>query len=302
MNVRHAQPHRAVRLDRRCRRCFSFSAIWSGTAARIVNWNFFTKLPAPVAKPAAAWPTPSSAAGKLLAARTLDWRSHRIPGRRLPGGIRRTDRAFHGALHGGPAQRRAVHRHRNFRLRLVVMPMHHFSTLAGGFALGMMMIPIVLRSTEEFLRDVPRSLREGAMALGANKWRTIATVVVPAASRGILTGDSAGSGARGRRNRAAAVHRLRQSLLEPGLGSADRFAAGYDLHLCGWVRMKTGTGRRGPRDWCCSDWCCSPTLWSRHVLVARTSLCRGLELCTLLSNLLAESGLHSESLTRLGRR
>ena len=67
------------------------------------------------------------------------------------------------------------------------MPVHHFSTLAGGFALGVMMIPIVLRSTEEFLHAVPRSMREGAMALGASKWRTISSVVLPAASRGILT-------------------------------------------------------------------------------------------------------------------
>jgi len=50
------------------------------------------------------------------------------------------------------------------------------------------MIPIALRSTEEFLRAVPHTLREGAMALGASKWRAIATVVVPAAARGILTG------------------------------------------------------------------------------------------------------------------
>jgi len=64
---------------------------------------------------------------------------------------------------------------------------HHFSTFAGGFALGVMMIPIVLRSTEEFLRGVPRPMREGAMALGASKWRTISSVVLPAASRGILT-------------------------------------------------------------------------------------------------------------------
>ena len=66
--------------------------------------------------------------------------------------------------------------------------MHHFSTLAGGLALGVMMIPIALRSTEEFLRSVPQSLREGAMALGASKSRTIATVVVPAAIQGILSG------------------------------------------------------------------------------------------------------------------
>lgn len=63
-----------------------------------------------------------------------------------------------------------------------------FSTLAGGIALGIMMIPIAVRSTEEFLRAVPVSLREGAMALGANKWRTIATVVIPAAMRGIVSG------------------------------------------------------------------------------------------------------------------
>ncbi len=50
-----------------------------------------------------------------------------------------------------------------------------------------MMVPIILRSSEEFLRTVPRSLREGAMAVGASKWKTIATVVVPAASGGILT-------------------------------------------------------------------------------------------------------------------
>jgi phosphate transport system permease protein len=50
-----------------------------------------------------------------------------------------------------------------------------------------MMVPIILRSCEEFLRAVPRSLREGAMAVGASRWKTIATVVIPAASSGILT-------------------------------------------------------------------------------------------------------------------
>jgi len=74
-----------------------------------------------------------------------------------------------------------------FAYAVVVMPVHHFSSVAGGFALGVMMIPIVLRSTEEFLHAVPRSMREGAMALGASKWRTISSVVLPAASRGILT-------------------------------------------------------------------------------------------------------------------
>jgi phosphate transport system permease protein len=51
-----------------------------------------------------------------------------------------------------------------------------------------MVIPITLRSTEEFLRAVPNNLREGAMALGASKWKTIATVILPAARGGIITG------------------------------------------------------------------------------------------------------------------
>jgi phosphate transport system permease protein len=71
---------------------------------------------------------------------------------------------------------------------LVVAPMKHFSTLAGGVALGIMMIPISVRSTEEFLLAVPQSLREGALALGAPKWKTIVTVVIPAAMRGIISG------------------------------------------------------------------------------------------------------------------
>ncbi len=54
--------------------------------------------------------------------------------------------------------------------------------------MGIMVIPITVRSTEEFLHAVPGSLREGAMALGASKWKTIATVVLPAASGGIVTG------------------------------------------------------------------------------------------------------------------
>jgi phosphate transport system permease protein len=71
---------------------------------------------------------------------------------------------------------------------LVVVPMRHFSALAGSVALAFMLIPIVTRQTEQFLREVPLSLREGALALGASKWKMIATVAVPAGSKGILTG------------------------------------------------------------------------------------------------------------------
>jgi phosphate transport system permease protein len=71
---------------------------------------------------------------------------------------------------------------------VVVVPMKTFSSLAGSLALSVMLIPIVARNTEQFLREVPVSLREGALALGASKWRMIATVVVPAGSKGVLTG------------------------------------------------------------------------------------------------------------------
>ena len=71
---------------------------------------------------------------------------------------------------------------------LVVLPFHHFSGIAGSVALSVMLIPIVTRQTEQFLREVPLSLREGALALGASKWKMIATVAVPAGSKGILTG------------------------------------------------------------------------------------------------------------------
>jgi phosphate transport system permease protein len=75
-----------------------------------------------------------------------------------------------------------------FAWTVIVVPMHRFSALAGGLALSLMLIPITARSTEQFLLEVPRSMREGALALGANKWRTIASVIVPAARKGIMTG------------------------------------------------------------------------------------------------------------------
>jgi len=75
-----------------------------------------------------------------------------------------------------------------FAYAIVVVPMGGFSALAGGVALGMMMIPLIARTTEELLRMVPNSLREGALALGATHGRAVFTVVIPAALPGILTG------------------------------------------------------------------------------------------------------------------
>jgi phosphate transport system permease protein len=74
-----------------------------------------------------------------------------------------------------------------FVYTLIVLPMKHFSTLAGGLALGVMMVPVMTRSTEEFMRAVPLALREASLALGATRTLTIVRVVVPAAVRGIVT-------------------------------------------------------------------------------------------------------------------
>jgi phosphate transport system permease protein len=75
-----------------------------------------------------------------------------------------------------------------FAWTVIVVPLHHFSSLAGAVALSLMLIPITARNTEQFLLEVPTSMREGSLALGASKWRTIASVIVPAARKGIMTG------------------------------------------------------------------------------------------------------------------
>jgi phosphate transport system permease protein len=152
-----------------------------------VNWDFFTKLPKPVGETGGGMANAIVGSGKLLFLAAL----FGIPVGLL-GGVYLAEFGGHAVpfvvrytadlLNGVPSIVIGI-----FAYALVVMPVHHFSTLAGGFALGVMMIPIVLRSTEEFLHAVPRSMREGAMALGASKWRTISSVVLPAASRGILT-------------------------------------------------------------------------------------------------------------------
>lgn len=71
---------------------------------------------------------------------------------------------------------------------LVVVPMKHFSGLAGGIALGILMIPTITRTTEEMIRLVPHSLREAGLALGIPKWKTTLLIVLKTAWKGIATG------------------------------------------------------------------------------------------------------------------
>ncbi len=152
-----------------------------------IGWNFFTKLPAPVGEAGGGMANAILGSAKLLLLASLFGVPIGFFGAiylaEFSGGtIAFIVRYAADLLNGVPSIVIGI-----FAYTLVVLPFKHFSTLAGGFALGLMMIPITLRSTEEFLRAVPGPLREGAMALGASKSRTIATVIVPAAYRGILT-------------------------------------------------------------------------------------------------------------------
>lgn len=75
-----------------------------------------------------------------------------------------------------------------FAYVLIVLPMGHFSAIAGGFALGVIMIPILARTTEDVLHLVPQDLREAGLALGLARWRVTVFIVLPQAASGIATG------------------------------------------------------------------------------------------------------------------
>jgi len=152
-----------------------------------ISWDFFTKLPAPVGETGGGMANAILGSAKLLLLATLIGVPIGFLGAIYLAEFSGSSTAFvvryaADLLNGVPSIVIGI-----FAYALAVLPFKHFSTLAGGFALGLMMIPITLRSTEEFLRSVPNNLREGAMALGASKWKTIASVIVPAAYRGILT-------------------------------------------------------------------------------------------------------------------
>ena len=160
--------------------------VWQG--GRSLSWQFFTELPTPVGETGGGFANAILGSAKLLLLASLIG----VP-IGFMGGVYLAE--FGGStpafavryttdlLNGVPSIVMGI-----FAYAIIVLPMGHFSTLAGGIALGVMMIPIAVRSTEEFLRAVPNSLREAALALGATKWKAVATVVIPAAMRGIITG------------------------------------------------------------------------------------------------------------------
>jgi phosphate transport system permease protein len=160
--------------------------VWHG--GKSLSWAFFTHLPTPVGETGGGMANAIVGSAKLLLLAALVG----VPIGFMAGvylaEFSSSTMAFvvrytTDLLNGVPSIVMGI-----FAYTVVVLPLRHFSTLAGGLALGVMMIPIAVRSTEEFLRAVPQTLREGAMAVGASKWKAVATVVVPAAARGILTG------------------------------------------------------------------------------------------------------------------
>ena len=160
--------------------------LWNGGSS--LSWTFLTHLPTPVGESGGGMANAIVGSAKLL----LLASAFGIPIGFL-GGVYLAEfggqtfsfvvRYTADLLNGVPSIVMGI-----FAYAIVVLPMKHFSTLAGSLALGVMMIPIAVRSTEEALRTVPLMLREGALALGASKWKTIATVAVPAARKGIITG------------------------------------------------------------------------------------------------------------------
>ena len=160
--------------------------LWYG--GKSLNWAFFTHLPSPVGETGGGMANAIVGSGKLLLLASLVG----VPVGIL-GGVYLAEfggqtfsfvvRYTTDLLNGVPSIVMGI-----FAYTIIVLPMHHFSALAGGLALGVMMIPIAVRTTGESLRSVPGTLREGALALGTSKWKTVATVVMPAAMRGIVTG------------------------------------------------------------------------------------------------------------------
>ena len=155
---------------------------------RSLDWNFFTKLPLPAGEEGGGMANAIVGSAKIVSVAALLG----LPFGFLAGiYLAEYEDKFLGPvvryvadlLNGIPSIVVGI-----LAWGLVVVPLKGFSGLAGSVALAVMLIPIVTRQTEQFLREVPLSLREGALALGASKWKMIATVVVPAGSKGILTG------------------------------------------------------------------------------------------------------------------
>ncbi len=163
-----------------------FHLLKSGASS--VNWNFFTQLPAPVGEKGGGMVNAIVGSGELLGLASIIG----IPIGVLGGvylaeyGSARANsglRFIADVLNGVPSITWGV-----VVYGLVVLRFKGFSAYAGGLALGLMMIPLIMRTTEEVLLLVPNGYREAALALGVSRWKTIVHVVMKTASKGIITG------------------------------------------------------------------------------------------------------------------
>jgi phosphate transport system permease protein len=156
--------------------------------ASSVNWAFFTNLPAPVGQIGGGMGNAIVGTLELLLLASLVGVPVGVLGGIYLseyGGDRINDwiRFWADVLNGIPSIVWGI-----VAYGLVVIPMKGFSAYAGGLALSFMMIPLILRTTEEVLVLVPRSYREAALALGLPQWKTVVRIVLPTALKGIVTG------------------------------------------------------------------------------------------------------------------
>jgi phosphate transport system permease protein len=153
-----------------------------------LNWNFFTKMPVPVGETGGGMANAIvgtlmlsglGALGAIPVGIISGVYMSEYAGSRLAAAVRFAA----DTLNGVPSIVIGM-----FVYAIAVTPFKQFTMFAGGIALGIMMIPIIARNTEELLKLVPHTLREGALALGATRGRAVMTVVLPAALPGIITG------------------------------------------------------------------------------------------------------------------
>jgi phosphate transport system permease protein len=157
--------------------------------ASSLNLDFFTKIPAPVGETGGGMANAIVGSVTLLALASLIgvpvgigggvYLAEFGRGTKLANAVRFTA----DVLNGVPSIVMGLAAY-----SLIVVPQHHFSALAGGIALGIMMIPTICRTTEEMLLMVPHAVREAALGLGVPNWRSVLSITIKTASPGLITG------------------------------------------------------------------------------------------------------------------
>ena len=153
-----------------------------------INWDFFTKMPKPAGEAGGGMANALVGSAILIGLGSvvglpLGILSGIYISENRGSGFASTIRFFTEVLNGIPSIVVGV-----FAYVVIVIPMQRFSAIAGGFALGILMLPVVTRTTEEMLNLVPHSYREAALGLGINRWKTTIFIILPTALKGIFTG------------------------------------------------------------------------------------------------------------------